>query len=82
MHTAVKVAPQYSGPVIHVLDASRSVPVVQAMVNKDLKQRQVRLRCYGLVLTRQYASMTVVDQEAVASMQAQYPGWIASTERS
>jgi hypothetical protein len=29
MHTAVKVAPVYSGPVVHVLDASRSVPVVQ-----------------------------------------------------
>jgi cobalamin-dependent methionine synthase I len=30
MHTAVKIAPVYSGPVIYVLDASRSVPVVQA----------------------------------------------------
>ena len=29
MHTAVKIAPVYSGPVVHVLDASRSVPVVQ-----------------------------------------------------
>eukprot|EP00879_Flechtneria_rotunda_P001912 GHRR01002085.1.p1 GENE.GHRR01002085.1~~GHRR01002085.1.p1 ORF type:complete len:831 (+),score=321.20 GHRR01002085.1:401-2893(+) len=40
MHTAVKVAPAYSGPVVHVLDASRSVPVVQALVDKNLKQRQ------------------------------------------
>ena len=23
-HTAIKIAPQYSGPVVHVLDASRS----------------------------------------------------------
>jgi 5-methyltetrahydrofolate--homocysteine methyltransferase len=29
MHTAVKITPVYSGPVVHVLDASRSVPVVQ-----------------------------------------------------
>ncbi len=29
-HTAVKIAPQYSGPVVHVLDASRAVPVLQA----------------------------------------------------
>lgn len=40
MHTAVKVAPAFSGPVVHVLDASRSVPVVQALVDKNQKQRQ------------------------------------------
>lgn len=40
MHTAVKIAPVYSGPVVHVLDASRSVPVVQALVDKNLKQKQ------------------------------------------
>jgi len=27
-HTAVKIAPQYRGPTIHVLDASKSVVVV------------------------------------------------------
>ena len=27
-HTAVKIAPEYSGPVVHVLDASRAVDVV------------------------------------------------------
>lgn len=27
-HTAVKIAPRYTAPVIHVLDASRSVVVV------------------------------------------------------
>lgn len=42
MHTAVKIAPVYSGPVVHVLDASRSVPVCQAFVDKNDKQRQVR----------------------------------------
>jgi len=34
MHTAVKIAPQYSGPVIHVLDASLAVPVCQKLVDK------------------------------------------------
>ena len=33
MHTAVKVAPKYSGPVIHVLDASRSVPVASQLIS-------------------------------------------------
>ncbi len=32
-HTAVKIAPEYSHPVIHVLDASRSVGVVSNLLN-------------------------------------------------
>jgi 5-methyltetrahydrofolate--homocysteine methyltransferase len=35
MHTAVKLAPNYSGGVIHVLDASRAVPVAQTLMDKD-----------------------------------------------
>jgi 5-methyltetrahydrofolate--homocysteine methyltransferase len=35
IHTAVKIAPNYSGDVIHVLDASRSVPVVSNLLNDD-----------------------------------------------
>jgi 5-methyltetrahydrofolate--homocysteine methyltransferase len=35
IHTAVKIAPGYSGPVVHVLDASRSVPVVSNLINPD-----------------------------------------------
>ena len=31
-HTAVKIAPQYSQPTIHVLDASKSVVVVSVLV--------------------------------------------------
>eukprot|EP00386_Alphamonas_edax_P010161 GDKI01033032.1.p1 GENE.GDKI01033032.1~~GDKI01033032.1.p1 ORF type:complete len:662 (-),score=289.44 GDKI01033032.1:428-2140(-) len=34
MHTAVKIAPEYEHGVVHVLDASRSVVVVQNLVNK------------------------------------------------
>lgn len=33
MHTAVKIDPVYDGTVIYVLDASRSVPVCQALMN-------------------------------------------------
>ena len=33
VHTAVKLAPNYSGAVVHVLDASRSVPVVSSLCN-------------------------------------------------
>ncbi len=34
-HTAVKIAPQYEFPVVHVLDASRSVPVAGNLLTKD-----------------------------------------------
>ena len=36
-HTAVKIAPQYEHGVIHVLDASRSVGVVDKLINQDHK---------------------------------------------
>ena len=34
-HTAVKVEPKYSGPVVHVLDASRSVGVASHLLNDE-----------------------------------------------
>lgn len=37
-HTAVKIDPVYSGAVVHVLDASKGVPVVQSLVSKDQKE--------------------------------------------
>jgi 5-methyltetrahydrofolate--homocysteine methyltransferase len=36
-HTAVKIAPAYAQPVIHVLDASRAVGVVSQLINPNLK---------------------------------------------
>ena len=35
IHTAVKIDPGYSGSVIHVLDASKSVPVVSNLINSQ-----------------------------------------------
>lgn len=37
IHAAVKIAPHYSGPAIHVLDASRSVTVCSTLMNGELK---------------------------------------------
>ncbi len=37
-HTAVKIATKYSGPVIHVPDASRSVPVVSNLLGAESRQ--------------------------------------------
>jgi 5-methyltetrahydrofolate--homocysteine methyltransferase len=39
IHTAVKVAPQYAGPVVHVLDASKSVPTVAALISPEQRDR-------------------------------------------
>jgi len=36
-HTAVKIAPAYSAPVVHVLDASRAVGVVGRLKSDDLR---------------------------------------------
>jgi 5-methyltetrahydrofolate--homocysteine methyltransferase len=36
-HTAVKISPHYTEPVVHVLDASRAVPVVSSLISNELK---------------------------------------------
>ena len=36
-HTAIKIAPHYSHPVVHVLDASRAVPVTTSLLSDDRK---------------------------------------------
>jgi 5-methyltetrahydrofolate--homocysteine methyltransferase len=67
MHTAVKIAPQYSGPVIHVLDASRAVGVVgnlsdiktRSQFAADTKQeyQEMRQKRQTLMGTTQYLSL-------------------------
>ena len=41
-HTAVKLAPHYHEPVVHVLDASRAVPVVSSLLSQDGKAAFVK----------------------------------------
>ncbi|MDX1681457.1 MAG: vitamin B12 dependent-methionine synthase activation domain-containing protein, partial [Akkermansiaceae bacterium] len=51
-HTAIKIAEHYSGPVVHVLDASRSVPVTTSLLSEDqregfmkeIREKQQKLR--------------------------------------
>ena len=40
-HTAIKIAPHYSEPVVHVLDASRAVPVTTSLLSEDGKAQFV-----------------------------------------
>ena len=41
-HTAVKIEPQYDGPVIYVKDASRAVGIAQALVQKESRTKLIR----------------------------------------
>lgn len=41
-HTAVKIAPAYKGPVVHVLDASRGVGVVSQLLSAERRDNFVR----------------------------------------
>ena len=51
IHTAVKIDPVYSGSVVHVADASRSVPVAGKLTSKNLNE------AYHNEIKDQYAQM-------------------------
>ncbi|WP_372794229.1 methionine synthase [Pontiella sp.] len=58
-HTAVKIAPEYSGLSMHVLDASRAVTVVQSILSGDEKfEKAVRFE-YNAVKEQHEASQEV-----------------------
>ncbi|QZE14177.1 methionine synthase [Halosquirtibacter laminarini] len=52
IHTAVKIAPQYSAPVIHSKDASQTVPVAKKIVAKDQYFLDEIRKDYDLVKTQ------------------------------
>jgi 5-methyltetrahydrofolate--homocysteine methyltransferase len=67
VHTAVKIAPHYSGAVVQVLDASRSVPVVSNLLNPAQRdsyiaslrkeQEQMRLSHAERSASKKYVSL-------------------------
>ena len=74
MHTAVKLTPQYSGPIIYVSDASRSVPVCQSLMDKenvgdfvqDIKDQYTELReeFYTNLEDRKYLTLEEARKKA------------------
>ena len=55
-HTAIKIAPSYSEPVIHVLDASRAVPVASSLLSDEAKPAFItQLRVEYESLRKQHA---------------------------
>jgi 5-methyltetrahydrofolate--homocysteine methyltransferase len=57
LHTAVKVAPRYSGPTVHVLDASRAVGVVSSLLSHEKKADFVAATRDELARLRERQSM-------------------------
>jgi 5-methyltetrahydrofolate--homocysteine methyltransferase len=62
VHTAVKIAPNYAGPVVHVLDASRAVGVASSLVSDGLKEQFVREVADEYEAVRQHRAARQKDQ--------------------
>ncbi|GJM29926.1 MAG: hypothetical protein DHS20C17_25610 [Cyclobacteriaceae bacterium] len=68
LHTAVKIDPEYSGTVLHVLDASRSVPAVSALkggqnqkLHHKTKQEYTDLRVSHAARTSQKQYLKIAE---------------------
>ncbi|XP_077359227.1 methionine synthase isoform X1 [Festucalex cinctus] len=74
-HTAVKIAPRYTSPVIHVLDASRSVVVCSQLLDdsskedyfEDIKEEyeEIRQEHYDSMKDRRYLSLSQAREKAL-----------------
>ncbi|WP_234735027.1 methionine synthase [Tellurirhabdus bombi] len=74
IHTAVKIDPHYSGPVIHVLDASRSVPVAgrltseasetRDLIFQEIKAEYVKLRADHAKRQKDKTTLTIEKARA------------------
>ncbi|XP_038159870.1 methionine synthase [Cyprinodon tularosa] len=82
-HTAVKIAPCYSCPVVHVLDASRSVVVCSQLLEEgareeyfeDVKEEyeDIRQEHYDSLKERRYLSLAEARQKALRADWAAAP---------
>ena len=73
VHTAVRIAPHYSKPVVHVIDASRSVPVVNNLLSDNEREKfeasikdeyaKVRTQYEGHQREKEYVSLTEARQK-------------------
>ena len=73
-HTAVKIAPHYSGPVVHVLDASRSVPVTTALLSAERRDAFIaENRAKQEALRKQFAGGTNKETVTLEAARAAAP---------
>ncbi|TAL69715.1 MAG: methionine synthase [Bacteroidetes bacterium] len=61
LHTAVKIAKQYSNPVIYVPDASKSVPVVSNLLSNNEKEQYLR------ILKKEYEDIFINYEKSIIS---------------
>ncbi|XP_046888269.1 methionine synthase [Hypomesus transpacificus] len=74
-HTAVKIAPRYSSPVVHVLDASRSVVVCSQLLDQNMREEyfeevteeyeEVRQDHYDSLKERRYLSLSLAREKGL-----------------
>jgi 5-methyltetrahydrofolate--homocysteine methyltransferase len=69
-HTAVKIAPQYSGPTVHVLDASRAAGVVGALISDELKSSFVTKNISDQQALREDYAKRSADKKLISIGQA------------
>ena len=73
VHTAVKIAPHYEGPVIYVTDASRSVGVAQNLVSDQAAQYIAGIKDEYERVREQYANRKATPLIPLAEARANKP---------
>ncbi|GAA4323872.1 methionine synthase [Pigmentiphaga soli] len=73
VHTAVKIAPHYDGPVIYVTDASRSVGVAQNLVSDQAARYVAGIKAEYERVREQYANRKAVPLVPLAEARANKP---------
>ncbi|HET8771630.1 MAG TPA: methionine synthase [Gemmatimonadaceae bacterium] len=75
VHTAVKVAPNYSGPLVHVLDASRAVGVASSLLSDTGRDEFVAAtrKEYDEVRTARAARQKNLKRQTLAKARANKP---------
>jgi len=76
-HTAVKIAPEYSGPVVHVADASRAVDVVSSLLGGnraalDQSNRAMQAEIRESYATRRQKPMLTYEQAVANKFQTDW----------
>ncbi|MBM3485272.1 MAG: methionine synthase [Alphaproteobacteria bacterium] len=81
VHTAVKIAPNYAGPTIHVTDASRSVGVAQSILSPERKANYAETirRDYDEIRERHGRTATAEKRLSIEAARANRPviDWMA-----
>jgi 5-methyltetrahydrofolate--homocysteine methyltransferase len=70
VHTAVKIEPHYSHPVVHVNDASRSVPVVSQLLSKEQRDNFVKDTKAEYERVREYNRLANAPDKFIALQEA------------